>query len=289
MPAPASPTLSATSSTASTTATVIDSHPNPKSLINLGKQLKYLSIGLVLTSYFQVYSHLADALSFGISSSSSAQLALLSIGLLVTTVLLFTYVLLLPARGYNINYADWRRDAHLSTAIPLLTASILLGWTTLLITLSPIGAPAPPASSFRQRLAQAASFTGLDSLHAKINAIPASYFPPSPPLSSSSDFTASISKLAHKLTPAQDTTPQWDKIASYLSPLSSTHKAALHHYFEQLSSRADEWRSNNIKTIGWTGALLASIGSYLLVFGSVGLIGFLAPDTRPPHSKSKSF
>ncbi|CDS01231.1 hypothetical protein [Sporisorium scitamineum] len=178
MAVPLSPALSATSN-ASTTATVIDSHPNPKSLINLGKQLKYLSIGLVLTTYFQVDQLLADALSLGVGSSNPAKLAALSVGLLLGTVVIFTYVILLPARGYTINYVDWRRDPHLATAIPLLTACIIFGWTILLITLSPIGAPPPPPASIRSRLAQAASYTGLDNLQSKINSIPPTFFTPS--------------------------------------------------------------------------------------------------------------
>ncbi|TKY84498.1 hypothetical protein EX895_006399 [Sporisorium graminicola] len=262
MPAPLSPTLSTTSSSASTTATVIDTHPNPKSLINLGKQLKYLSIGLALTLYFQVYQHLADALSLGIAGSNPAKLALLSVVLMAGTVVTFTWVILLPARGYAVNYVDWRRDVHLAKAIPLLTACIIAGWTTLLLTLSPLGAPAPPTASIRTRLSQAAAYTGLDSLQTRINAIPASYFP-----------TATNPKAS------------WDKIAAFLPHKDSA--STLQTYFDQLSHRADEWSASNIKTIGWTGALLGSIGAYFAVFGTVGLIGFLAPDNRP--NKLKSF
>ena len=254
MHAPSSPTLSTTSSTASTTATVIDSHPNPKSLINLGKQLKYLFIGLALALYFQVYQHLKDALTLGVFANGSAKLALLSVVLLVSTVVMFTYVILLPARGFAVNYVDWKRDPHLSTAIPLLTACIILGWSLLLITLSPIGAPAPPPTTLQQRLSQAASYTGFDSLESKIATLPY-------------------------------TTERWDKISSFLHLPSSS--SSFHQYFTHLSQRADDWSSHNLKTIGWTGALLGSIGSYLAVFGSVGLIGFVAPDNR--RDKTKTF
>lgn len=278
---PSSPALSATSSTASTTATVIDSHPNPKSLVNLGKQLKYLSIGLVLASYFQVYQHLTDALSLGVTASFPAKLALLSALLLVGTVVMFTHVILLPARGHAINYVDWRGDARLSSAIPILTACIIFGWTTLLITLSPIGAPAPPAASIRQRLSQAAAFTGWDSLQSKINAIPASYFTATTPSSS-----GNWGKITSAFTPSSAADKNWDRIASYLSLPSST-SANLQSYFLQLSSRADEWAARNIKVIGWTGAILGSIGTYLFVFGAVGLVGFIAPDNRP--NKYKTF
>ncbi|SPO27740.1 uncharacterized protein UTRI_04220_B [Ustilago trichophora] len=280
MPTPHSPALSTTSSTASTTATVIDSHPNPKSLINLAKQLKYLSIGLVLSLYFQVYQHLTDALSIGVSSSSSAKLALLSIGLLAATLVIFTYVILLPARGYSINYVDWRADQHLATAIPLLTACIIFGWTTLLITLSPIGAPPPPAQSIRQRLAQAASFTGLENLQSRIASLPTSYFPSNTP-------SSGLSKLANVAFSSSSDRKSWDRIASHLSITIPNAERDLQSYFLQITARADEWATRNIKVIGWTGALLGSVGTYFAVFGAVGLIGFLAPDRR--SNKCKTF
>ncbi|SPO32476.1 uncharacterized protein UTRI_04220 [Ustilago trichophora] len=286
MTTPHSPALSTTSSTASTTATVIDSHPNPKSLINLGKQLKYLSIGLVLTLYFQVYQHLTDALSIGISSSSSAKLALLSIGLLAGTLVIFTYVILLPARGYSINYVDWRADQHLATAIPLLTACIIFGWTILLITLSPIGAPPPPAQSIRQRLAQAATFTGLENLQSRIASLPSSYFPSSS-INNPSSSSSSLSKLANVAFPSSASDRNtWDRIASHLSITIPNAERDLHSYFIQITARADEWAARNIKVMGWTGAILGSIGTYLTVFGTVGLIGFLAPDTSLHKSKT---
>lgn len=263
---PGSPTLSATSSTTSTVHTVIDTQPNPKSLINLGKQLKYLSIGLILTSYFQVYSHLRDALSVGLTTFS-ARLALLSVGLLGGTIVIFTYVILLPARGHSVNYVDWKNDKHLAGAIPALTACIIFGWIALLLTLSPVGAPAPPAASIKQRLAQAAAYTGLSGLQAKVNAIPTSYFPN---------------------TAAKGVGMNWDKISSVLS-LGSVNTATgdrLKEYFTQLSERAEQWGARNIMTIGWTGALLGSVGTYLMVFGAVGLTGFVAPDNRKDKAKT---
>lgn len=280
MPTPGSPTLSSTShaSNASTTATVIDSQPNPKSLVNLGKQLKYLSIGLVLTSYFQVYQHLSDALSLGILSSFPANLALLSAVLLAGTVVIFGYIILLPARGHSVNYMDWRGDAHLGSAIPLLTACIIFGWLTLLFTLSPVGAPAPPAQSIQQRLSQAAAYTGWDSLQSRINSIPSSLLPPSTAAS------GGWGKITSRWT-ASNADKSWDTIASYLS-LSPRANSHLHAYFLQLSARADAWAARNLKVVGWTGALLGSIGTYLFVFGAVGLVGFVAPDNRVHKSKT---
>lgn len=254
-----SPTLSATSNstTTSTVATVIDSHPNPRSLINLRKQLKYLFIGLALTLYFQVFSHLKDALSLGLTSFS-ARLALLAAALLLGTVVIFTYVILLPARGYAVNYLEWNKDPHLQTTIPALTGCIIFGWLTLLFTLSPLGAPAPPAASIKQRLAQAAAYTGLDNLQSRINSIPSNYF-------GSSD--------------------GWDRISSFLSLGGSSTGDKLKEYFVQLSNRAETWGERNIMSIGWTGAVLGSVGCYLMVFGMVGLVGFVAPDGRKDKHK----
>ncbi|GAC93885.1 hypothetical protein PHSY_001452 [Pseudozyma hubeiensis SY62] len=246
---PSSPTLSTTSSTASTTATVIDTSPNPKSIANLWKQLKYLSIGLVLMLYFQVPQHISDALSLGVLSSSSAKLAALSLALLAGTVLMFTYVILLPARGFAVNYVEWRRDERLGSAIPVLTGCIIVGWTVLLITLSPVGAPAPPAVGVKQRLAQAAKYTGVD-----------------------------LASIPHNLWTSEKS---WDILSSKSS--SKQTAESLQKYLAQLSTRADEWSAQNIKVIGWTGAVLGSIGTYLTVFGGVGLIGFIAPDRRTKH------
>ncbi|KIS68326.1 uncharacterized protein UMAG_03424 [Mycosarcoma maydis] len=258
---PWSPALSSTSSTASTTATIIDSSPNPKSVSNLFKQLKYLVIGLTLSLYLQVPQHLSDAVSLGVSSVS-AKLALLSLALLVVTLAIFTHIVLLPARGFAVNYVDWKSDVRLATSIPALTVCILLGWSSLLITLSPLGAPLPPSSGIHERLAQAAQLVNSRSLLAQINTLPTTYF---------SSSTREIS---------------WDKLSSLLS-LSSSSSSTLHTYFDQLSARADQWSHANLRAIGWTGALIASISTYLAAFGTIGIIGFLAPDNRP--SKHKSF
>ncbi|VDB88423.1 unnamed protein product [Peniophora sp. CBMAI 1063] len=49
-----------------------------------------------------------------------------------TTVLLFLYILLIPViKGIPPNYRSWRESGELSSVIPGLTASIIVGWTSL--------------------------------------------------------------------------------------------------------------------------------------------------------------
>ncbi|WVQ69816.1 uncharacterized protein L199_008037 [Kwoniella botswanensis] len=57
------------------------------------------------------------------------------------TILLFLYlVLYLPwFRGYIPNYPKWQSSARLSLIVPLLTTAILLGWTSIVVSLSQAG------------------------------------------------------------------------------------------------------------------------------------------------------
>ncbi|WVQ78514.1 hypothetical protein IAT38_000600 [Cryptococcus sp. DSM 104549] len=60
------------------------------------------------------------------------------LGLHAATVLIFLYlVLFLPwLRGYIPNYVKWQDSARLRVIVPLLTTTILGGWTCLVISLS---------------------------------------------------------------------------------------------------------------------------------------------------------
>jgi len=52
-------------------------------------------------------------------------------------VVLFLYVLLVPwIRGIEPNYLSWRESGVLSSVIPVLTASIVMGWSLLSVTLA---------------------------------------------------------------------------------------------------------------------------------------------------------
>ncbi|WVR05337.1 hypothetical protein IAU60_002351 [Kwoniella sp. DSM 27419] len=57
------------------------------------------------------------------------------------TVFIFLYlVLFLPwLRGYIPNYPKWQQSARLRFIVPLLTLTILLGWTSLVVSLSQAG------------------------------------------------------------------------------------------------------------------------------------------------------
>ncbi|KAK8869593.1 hypothetical protein IAR55_000160 [Kwoniella newhampshirensis] len=65
----------------------------------------------------------------------------LGLGLHVTTITIFLYlVLFLPwLRGYIPNYLNWQKSARLRIIVPLLTTTILLGWTCLVVSLSQAG------------------------------------------------------------------------------------------------------------------------------------------------------
>ncbi|EPQ54094.1 hypothetical protein GLOTRDRAFT_106629 [Gloeophyllum trabeum ATCC 11539] len=53
------------------------------------------------------------------------------------TVCLFLYVLLVPwIRGLPPDYRSWRQSGELSKVIPMLTASIVTGWSSLSFTLA---------------------------------------------------------------------------------------------------------------------------------------------------------
>ncbi|KAK0204781.1 hypothetical protein DFS33DRAFT_1382678 [Desarmillaria ectypa] len=62
--------------------------------------------------------------------------ALSSLFLGLTTIMLFFYVMLTPWRkGEEPNFRSWRKSGLLSTVIPLLTSSIVGGWLLLVVTL----------------------------------------------------------------------------------------------------------------------------------------------------------
>jgi len=63
--------------------------------------------------------------------------AVISLALGLSIVTLFLYVLLVPwIRGIEPNYRSWRESGVLSSVIPVLTASIVVGWSLLSVTLA---------------------------------------------------------------------------------------------------------------------------------------------------------
>ncbi|EPQ30105.1 uncharacterized protein PFL1_02222 [Pseudozyma flocculosa PF-1] len=290
------------SSQAPATATTVEEYTSAKSLVNLRKQLKYIVIGSVLTWYFQVPAHLTDALSLGIRTNWEARIAVIALSLLAATLLIFAHVILLPARGHAPDYLRWKEDVHLRSAIPALTLCIIAGFLSLLLTLSPLGAPAPPGSSLSTRLTQAATTAGsnLNSASRGVQQL-ASEAVKSLGLTSASNPSGSPKLLDSLFSRSPSSassqslldTLHLDSLESLANRLgvSAGRADELSKAFAQLSSRAEDWAQGNVRAIGWTGALLASTGVYLLLFGGVGLLGFLAPDRAAlaAGSKKKQF
>ncbi|KAI0925744.1 hypothetical protein AcW1_008096 [Taiwanofungus camphoratus] len=62
--------------------------------------------------------------------------ALASLGLAIITVALFIYILSVPLiQGRQPDYRHWRESGVLSSVIPMLTTSIVAGWSLLSYTL----------------------------------------------------------------------------------------------------------------------------------------------------------
>ncbi|KZT20167.1 hypothetical protein NEOLEDRAFT_1141147 [Neolentinus lepideus HHB14362 ss-1] len=98
------------------------------------KQLQFIAPGLAITYYFDIHDKfwglLDDRAGWG------RTLALSSLGFGAITIALFLYVLLMPwVKGLPPDYRSWRESGELSKAIPMLTASIVAGWSSLSFTL----------------------------------------------------------------------------------------------------------------------------------------------------------
>ncbi|PWN49933.1 hypothetical protein IE53DRAFT_387820 [Violaceomyces palustris] len=272
-----------------------------RSLVNIRKQLKYILIGGSAAWYFQIFAHLSDALSLGLKSSWNARIALMATSLLVTTIAIFAHVITLPSRGYQPDYLRWHSDPHLKSTIPALTICIISGFFTLLITLSPLGAPPPPPVSLAQRLTIAARHTGsslgsasrgVQQLASEVaralgirpsTSVATSTFD-NPLFSKSAQVTSGDTKTLLELLRLDS----FESLASKLG-VSGSRSHELQAVLDSLQRRAEDWARGNVRTIGWTGALLGSAGTYLLIFGTVGLLGALAPASSASSSGKKHF
>ncbi|KAI5998609.1 hypothetical protein EDD15DRAFT_2240380 [Pisolithus albus] len=121
------------------------------------RQLKFIIPGAIITYIFDTHHVVLGLLSHSepsnlarsvhppyLTSSSCVNsimcihrlFALLSLALGSCVVGLFLYVLFVPwMQGVELNYRSWRDSPVLSSVIPVLTASILAGWSLLSITL----------------------------------------------------------------------------------------------------------------------------------------------------------
>ncbi|KAI0648964.1 hypothetical protein C8Q79DRAFT_1007555 [Trametes meyenii] len=101
------------------------------------KQLKFVLPGGLLTYYFDSHNAFIHLLrgQDGVKDWSRFA-ARLSVLAAAVTVSLFLYVLVLPLiQGAQPNYRHWRQSGVLSTVIPIMTASIVAGWSLLAYTL----------------------------------------------------------------------------------------------------------------------------------------------------------
>ncbi|EMD34077.1 hypothetical protein CERSUDRAFT_117590 [Gelatoporia subvermispora B] len=108
------------------------------------RQLKFVLPGGLITFWLGSHHQLWSIIKGEAQVDHWARLAALaSLGSAIVTVALFSYILLVPLiQGQQPNYRRWREHGVLSSVIPTLTASIVLGWTALSYTLgrwSPLG------------------------------------------------------------------------------------------------------------------------------------------------------
>ncbi|KAI6115626.1 hypothetical protein EDD16DRAFT_1593547 [Pisolithus croceorrhizus] len=103
---------------------------------NTFRQLKFIIPGAVVTYVFDTCHVVLGLLAHSEPSNLARLFALLSLALGSCVVGLFLYVLFVPwIQGVELNYRSWRESPILSSVIPVLTASILAGWSLLSITL----------------------------------------------------------------------------------------------------------------------------------------------------------
>ncbi|KAI6165618.1 hypothetical protein EDD17DRAFT_1472457 [Pisolithus thermaeus] len=111
---------------------------------NTFRQLKFIIPGAVVTYVFDTHHVVLGLLAHSEPSNLARGVhllylilfALLSLALGSCVVGLFLYVLFVPwIQGVELNYRSWRESPILSSVIPVLTASILAGWSLLSITL----------------------------------------------------------------------------------------------------------------------------------------------------------
>ncbi|KIM24421.1 hypothetical protein M408DRAFT_331789 [Serendipita vermifera MAFF 305830] len=113
------------------------------------KQLRWIALGGVLTYYTEVVHHLRalidsrDGLEASWPWSRIGGWASAALGGM--TVVLFLYLLLLPkllGRGVEYSPTQYRNNDRMKVVIPVLTATIFFGWSTLVTSLylfSPLG------------------------------------------------------------------------------------------------------------------------------------------------------
>lgn len=98
-------------------------------------QLKFVVPGGAITWYLdtiQEFQRVYDGVG-GVWGRNAA-FGTLTLGLI--TIVLFIYVLLTPwLKGAEPNYESWRQSGTLSSVIPIMTSTIVVGFLLLIVTL----------------------------------------------------------------------------------------------------------------------------------------------------------
>ncbi len=340
-------------------ATVVERVQDTEGLwINLSKQAKFIVLGGLPVWYLDVPGSLAFVLRNG-GEDWTRTLALVALAFLLSTMALFAYVILLPARGVTPNvsickcvsqgrssfltlcclrkYANWNRDEHLRGLIPALTVSIVGGYITLLLLLSPLCNPTPSLQSVLpttladrisaaalaagsnvqdlsrnvQGLASRASSALYTGLHRPAVAVKSSnsWFSSGRNAGSASGGIDTKRLLAAlKLSDTASLGQQLQIPAKRLSEFSSTLERSLQGIslqtlqtslaqVQQTAREASSVRQSPYwwakrGTWGWIRALVGSGCAYLLVFGTMGLLGLFgtsqAAIKRRQEAKAKA-
>jgi len=94
------------------------------------RQLRFVLPGGALTYWLGTLEELQHVWASASGWARPLVLTSLLSGLL--TVVLVIYILLIPViKGIPPNYRSWRESGELSSVIPILTASMIIGWSFL--------------------------------------------------------------------------------------------------------------------------------------------------------------
>ncbi|KAH9838239.1 uncharacterized protein C8Q71DRAFT_750134 [Rhodofomes roseus] len=101
------------------------------------KQLKFILPGGLITYYLDSHAAFWRVVNADADIDGWGRIAAYaSLGSATLTISLFMYILSIPLlQGQQPNYRRWRESGVLSSVIPLLTASIVVGWSLLSYTL----------------------------------------------------------------------------------------------------------------------------------------------------------
>ncbi|EIM23576.1 hypothetical protein WALSEDRAFT_59268 [Wallemia mellicola CBS 633.66] len=118
-------------------ASLTPASQSPLNVNNFLKQLKWVVTGSFLAYITDLRVNLYALL---ISHGWPSTLSKVSIALLGLTTLLFLYLLIwLPyIRNTLPDYQHWSSEAHTKSIIPILTLSILIGWSSLFIAFASV-------------------------------------------------------------------------------------------------------------------------------------------------------